>query len=188
MFGKKEAKLKEEIDVLKQELISLKTLVLNGSIRNKGVQTDIRQTPFRHDITILTTTKKTIKKELTTTQGNKDISAVEVVNLVNDFKESLQRKFKSLTDQEFFIFNVIYALEEQLGAVSYKDISTKIGISESAVRDHTRSIIKKGISLIKEKANNRINFFRISPELKSMISLDSLIQMRSPYKKQKVFV
>ncbi len=182
MFFKRDDKLKNEIASLKSEIANLKSIVLLNqtySTGNRGVQTDIRQTALRQQENILTTTDKEQSNKLGTT-----LNASEVVNLVNGFKESTQKKFKSLTDREFFVFCIIYGLEEQLGAVTYKDISVKTGLSESAIRDYTRAILKKGISVIKEKHNNKINFFRISPELKSMVSLDSLISFRSPYKKQ----
>jgi len=191
MFSKKSEKLQEEINSLKQELAYLKGLV-QGSMGNKGVQTDTLQTDNSYQTSeqtgVLGTTqnKQPINnKELgtTTNKDKKDIDAIELISLMNDFKESLKRKFKSLTDQEFFIFSVIYALEEQLGAASYKDIAEKAGLSESAVRDYIRNIIKKGVQLEKEKVNNKIVFLRISKELKSIVPLDSLISLRSPYNK-----
>jgi len=191
MFSKKSEKLQQEINSLKQDLAYLKGLI-QGSMGNKGVQTDTLQTDNSHQTSeqtgVLGTTqnKQPINnKELgtTTNKDKKDIDAIELISLMNDFKESLKRKFKSLTDQEFFIFSVIYALEEQLGAASYKDIAEKAGLSESAVRDYIRNIIKKGVQLEKEKVNNKIVFLRISKELKSIVPLDSLISLRSPYNK-----
>ena len=160
MFFKKEDKLRQEISELRQEIDSLKQIV-QSSIGNNGVQTDIRQTALRQSLDTtkislnkgenqLTTTENIRQKDLTTTK--EDVSAIEVVNLMHDFKESLIKKFKAITEQEFFVFNIIYSLEEQLGAVSYRNISEKAGISESAVRDHVRGLIKKGIPLNKEKS------------------------------------
>ena len=186
MFSKKSDKLQEEINSLKQEIAYLKGLI-QGSIGNKGVQTDTLQTHNKQEEGIKTDTlgttlnHLTIKEQELGTTNKKDIDAIELIHLMNDFKETLKRKFKSLTDQEFFIFSVIYALEEQQGAASYKDIAEKAGLSESAVRDYIRSIIKKGVQLEKEKANNKIVFLRISKELKSIVPLDSLISLRSPY-------
>ena len=185
MFLKKDDKLRQEISELRQEIDSLKEIV-KISIGNNGVQTDIRQTYLRQKIDTtnnslnnqLTTTETICKKDLTTTK--EDISAIEVVNLMNDFKEALIKKFKAITDQEFFIFNLIYSLEEKLGAVSYKNISEKAGISESAVRDHVRGLIRKGIPIYKEKSNNKVNFFMIPPELRAIVSLDSLMKLRMP--------
>ena len=191
MFSKKSEKLQEEINSLKQELAYLKGLI-QGSMGNKGVQTDTLQTDNKQKGDVKTTILGTTFNHLTTQDNNlgtttnkdkKDIDAIELISLMNDFKESLKRKFKSLTDQEFFIFSVIYALEEQLGAASYKDIAEKAGLSESAVRDYIRNIIKKGVQLEKEKVNNKIVFLRISKELKSIVPLDSLISLRSPYNK-----
>ena len=190
MFFKKEDKLRQEISELRQEIDSLKQIV-QSSIGNNGVQTDIRQTALRQSLDTtkislnkgenqLTTTENIRQKDLTTTK--EDVSAIEVVNLMHDFKESLIKKFKAITEQEFFVFNIIYSLEEQLGAVSYRNISEKAGISESAVRDHVRGLIKKGIPLNKEKSNNKINFFKIPSELRAIVSLDILMKMRMPQK------
>lgn len=178
MFFKRDDKLKNEVELLKKEISNLKTLISLNSIGNKGVQTDIRQTALRQQSDTLPTTNKEQSNKLGTT-----LNASEVVNLVNNFKQSTQKKFKSLTDREFFVFCIIYSLEEQLGAVTYKDIAEKTGLSESAIRDYTRGILKKGIALTIEKHNNKINFFKISPELKKMVSLEALISFRSPYQK-----
>lgn len=191
MFGKKEERLREEISDLKQELAYLKGILSNFtdcSIGNKGVQTDRLQTHSRHALStnqgknnkkdILGTTNN-IKEDVGTT-GN-TLNAGDIVNLVADFKQDIQRKFKNLTEQEFFIFSVVYSLEEQLGAVSYKDISNKVGLTESAIRDYIRSLIKKGVQIQKEKMNNKVIFLKISPELKSLVSLDNLMQLRNPY-------
>mgnify|MGYP001596940245 CR=1 FL=1 len=177
MFFKRDDKLEKEIASLKTEISNLKALISLNSIGNKGVQTDIRQTHLRQQIDTLTTTPSGLGTTM---------NASEIVNLVNGFKGSIQKKFKSLTDREFFVFCIIYGLEEQLGAVTYKDISVKTGLSESVIRDYTRGILKKGIDLTIEKHNNKINFFKVSPELKSMVSLESLIIFRNPYQKTEV--
>ncbi len=182
LFGK-DTKIRHELSELKQEIDSLKNFI-QYSIGNDGVQTDIRQTLSRQPTVtkdnLLGTTINNNQERLTTTK--EDISAIEVVNLVNDFKESLIKKFRSITNQEFFVFSIIYSLEEQLGAVSYKNIAEKAGISESAIRDHVRGLIKKGIPIIKEKLNNKVNFFKVSSELRSIVSLNSLVQLRNPQK------
>ncbi len=183
MLFLKDTKIRHELSELRQEIDSLKNLI-QSSIGNDGVQTDIRQTFLRQqadtkDISLGTTISNN-KEMLTTTK--EDLSAIEVVNLVNDFKESLIKKFKSITNQELFVFSIIYSLEEQLGAVSYKNIAEKAGISESATRDHVRGLIKKGIPLSKEKLNNKVNFFKVPSELRSIVSLNSLIQLRTPQK------
>ncbi len=70
MFFKKEAKFREEISALKKELDSLRAIVMKSSIGNKGVKTDIRQTPTRQT-------------------PSENLDAVELVKLVGDFKDSL---------------------------------------------------------------------------------------------------
>jgi len=188
MFFKKEDKLKQEFSELKKkvegqdkEIDFLKALILKSSIGNKGVQTDsqhILNSQSTENTADLGTTIAKTNKEI---KENKDLEAIEVVNLMNDFKDSLKRKFKSLTDQEFFVFCLIYSLEEQLGAVSYRDIALKAGLTESVIRDYVRHLFSKGIPILKERKNNKLILLKVSPELKSLISLDSLVAIHDPY-------
>jgi len=185
MFFKKEDKLKQEVSELKEsqkrqerDIDFLKQLILKSSIGNKGVQTDSQHILNSQTIENTADLGTTIAKY---TKETKDLEVVEVVNLMNDFKDSIKRKFKSLTDQEFFVFCLIYSLEEQLGAVSYRDIALKAGLTESVIRDYVRHLFSKGIPILKERKNNKLILLKVSPELKSLVSLDSLVAIHDPY-------
>lgn len=185
MFFKKEDKLKQEVSELKEsqkrqerDIDFLKQLILKSSIGNKGVQTDSQHILNSQTIENTADLGTTIAKY---TKETKDLEVVEVVNLMNDFKDSIKRKFKSLTDQEFFVFCLIYSLEEQLGAVSYRDIALKAGLTESVIRDYVRHLFSKGIPILKERKNNKLILLKVSPELKSLVSLDALVAIHDPY-------
>jgi len=128
----------------------------HSSTGNEGVPTDSQQTVNR----CTTELKRTFIPEL-------------VANL----KKDLQEKFKKLTKQEFFIFSLLYTLEEEKKEVTYKDIAERANLAESSVRDYISRLERKGIPIIKERLNNKIILLKISPELKSIASLEALSKL-----------
>jgi len=152
------------------EIGGLKWQNFETSIGNKGVPTD-RQTNQQ------TVKSAGFKEEKSINQ--KIFDASEILNSLDSLRKEIRLKFKTMTQQEMLVFSTIYQLEEQSQeGVEYDQIATKLRLSPSSIRDYTQRLISKGIPLIKEKVNNKKILLRISPELKKIASLQTIIQLR----------
>ena len=86
-----------------------------------------------------------------------------------ELKEELNDRFNSLKKQEFLVFLTIYQLEEDLKKpVTYKDLSSKMGLSESLIRGYVVNLIEKGIPVRKNKVNNVITILTIDPNFRDL--------------------
>ena len=143
----------------KYQFQGLKSQNTLNSIGNKGVSTD-RQTNQQTD----------------------RHSYLPNTSLILDQLDALKKEtiiqFKHLTNQEMLVFSLIYQLEDQGFLVDYPLLSSKLNLSESSIRDYIQRIIAKGISLEKEKINNKKVLLHISQNLKKLASLDTLIKLR----------
>jgi len=147
----------------------LNTQILGISIGNKGVSTD-RQTNRQTD------RQKNIFQN---SSEKRDIDeAEEIIGSLSNIKDNLQLKFKSLTDQEILVFSAIYQLDEEQGYSNYKILSSRLNLSESSIRDYVSRLIKKDIPLDKEKVNNKEIILKISPNLKKIASLTSILNLK----------
>jgi len=105
--------------------------------------------------------------------------ALNVLDSLDLLKREIKQKFKQLTDQEFLVFSTIYQLEEENLLINYKTLSSKLNLTESSIRDYVGKLLIKNSPVIKEKINNKTIKLSISPEFKKIISLPSLINIRS---------
>ena len=159
-----------------QEIGGLKTQNLTISTGNEGVPTDSQ--------TVRQTNQQTQKSPFLPSQGVSTIEsnileASEILNSLDIIKKEIRHKFKGLTSQEMLVFSKIYELEEKDPQNNtYIKISSLLGLSESSIRDYTLKLIKKGIPIKKEKINNRKVLLSISPELKRIATLSTIIQLR----------
>ena len=156
-----------------QEVEGLKPLNLPISIGNQGVSTD-RQTDNQTDHSThipLVNTSKTIDSNIR--------EATEILDSLDSLKKEIRLKFKHLTTQEMLVFSTIYQLEEQGNReITYKLLSKSLKLSESSIRDYVQRMINKGVSIQKEKVNNKKLLLTISPNLKKIASLPTIIQLR----------
>src|SRR3989338_485832 len=137
------------------------------STGNQGVPTD-RQTDQQTDRHINNTqenSKNTIE------------NALEMLDSLDALKKELRLKLKRLTSQEMLVFSAIYQIEEEKSEkVSYKSLSEKLGLTESSIRDYIGRLVKKGIPIDKTKLNNKNIVLSISPNLKKLASLSTILQ------------
>ena len=75
------------------------------------------------------------------------------------------------------MFSTVYQLEGFMD-VNYKTLSEKLGLSESSIRDYIGKLIKKGIPVDKIKLNNKNIKLSISEDLKKIVSLPTILQLR----------
>ncbi len=142
------------------------------SIGNEGVPTD-RQTNQQ-------TNQHTEKpqKILEKTDNNTINNAIEILESLDKIKKEIRFKFKRLTDQEMLVFSTLYQLEEENGFTDYRTISEKLKLTESSIRDYIGRLIKKGIPVDKNKVNNKNIQLNISKNLKKIVSLPTILQLR----------
>ena len=159
---------------------ALKDQNFNTSTGNEGVPTD-RQTDQQTDTS---TGNEGVKVRFNTNFtpkvdkiGNLQ-KVAELVNSLDDLKKELRSQIKRLTNQEMAVFSSIYQLEEEGFTVDYSLLSQKLNLSESSIRDYVQRSIKKGLPIIKTKLNNKKILLAISPELRKIASLTTLLQLR----------
>ena len=165
---------------MEQGLEPLKPLNLPFSIGNGGVPTDKptnRQTnqhtnkspileqysPTTTDLTILTDFER----------------ANKILNSLDNIKKEIRLKFKRLTSQEMLIFSTLYSLQEQnIEEITYKLIANNLNLSESSIRDYINKLTKKGIPILKIRRDNKKIILSISPDLRNIASLSTIIKLR----------
>lgn len=163
-------------------LISQKTSISTG---NEGVSTN-QQT--NHQILNQTQNIK-ISSLNSTLQESSNINNTGIESKINEaskifdsldkIKKEIKDKFKKLTSQEMVIFSTIYQLEEENPEkTSYKDISQRLSLSESSIRDYVQRLLIKGIPIKKQKINNKLVLLSISPDLKRIVTLSTIIKLR----------
>jgi len=158
---------------VRQEIEGLKSPNLSVSIGNEGVSTD-RQTDTSTDIS----THKFSKIEEPNLESNIQ-KASEILDSLDGLKKEIRLKFKRVTEQEMAVFSTIYQLEEQDPKnTTYKQLALRLNLSESSIRDYVQRMISKGIPVKKQKINNKKITLSISPELKKIATLSTIIQLR----------
>jgi hypothetical protein len=156
-----------------QEIGGLKTQKMNSSIGNEGVPTD-RQTDQQTGNPTYFLPQKPENKTMEV-----DIQkAPDILDSLDTLKKQIRHKFKHLTPQELLVFSTIYQLEEQNpDLVSYRDIALKLSLSESSIRDYVQRIINKGIPIKKHKINNKKLILSISPDLRRVATLSTILKL-----------
>ncbi len=151
----------------------LKPQNLTISTGNQGVPTD-RQTDRQTD-------QQTQKGSYNNTFSPKEDSinnAVQMIESLDNLKKEIRLKFKRLTEQELLVFSTIYQASEEKGYTDYKNLSEKLNLTESSIRDYIGRLIKKGIPVEKVKINNKTIHLFISQNLKKVASLSTILQLR----------
>jgi len=152
------------------EIEGLKYPNLDTSTRSRGVPTD-RQTNQQTDNSPSINEEKPLKQHIQ--------EAEDLLDSLDTLKKEIRLKFKQITQQEMAVFSAIYLLQEQFPeGVEYRQIATKLQLSESSIRDYTQKLVSKGIPVDKIKLNNKKILLKISSKLKSIASLETLIKLR----------
>ncbi len=102
-----------------------------------------------------------------------------MLDSLDNIKKEIRLKFKRLTTQEMVVFSKLYTLEERnIPKITYRTLSLELDLSESSIRDYTNKLIKKGIPIEKIKQNNKTILLKISKDLKNIVTLSKIIQLR----------
>lgn len=151
----------------------LKEENLTISTGNEGVPTN-KQTNQQ-------TNQHTDKSSYNTKKGEGKTSlvdAVKILDSLDNLRKDVRLKFKRLTDQEMVVFSALYQAEEEEGYADYRALAQKLKLTESSIRDYVGRLIKKGIPVEKIKVNNKNIQLIISPNLKKIASLSTILQLR----------
>jgi hypothetical protein len=152
----------------------LKTKKMDISTGNRGVPTD-RQTDRQTD----QHTEKGSYNQQNSISANSIDNAVQILESLDNLKKELRLKFKRLTEQELLVFSTLYQFSEGEGHTDYKNLSEKLSLTESSIRDYIGRLIKKGIPIEKVKINNKTIHLSVSQNLKKIASLSTILQLRS---------
>jgi hypothetical protein len=159
--------------------------ILGISTGNQGVptnrQTD-KQTDQQTDKSSHNTKNIPQNTSAQTFQGTQEGSidnALQILESLDNLKKELRLKFKRLTEQELLVFSTLYQFSEGEGHTDYKNLSEKLKLTESSIRDYIGRLIKKGIPVDKVKINNKTIQLSISPNLKKIASLSTILHLRS---------
>jgi hypothetical protein len=143
------------------------------STGNEGVPTN-RQTDKQTD-------QQTDKGSYNQTKGRNESSitdALKILDSLDNLKKEIRLKFKRLTDQEMVVFSALYQADEEEGYSDYRSLAQKLHLTESSIRDYVGRLVKKGIPVEKIKVNNKNIQLVISPNLKKIASLSTILQLR----------
>ena len=197
-------KIKEDIDLLRSEIFSLNQEIkrVNDKLNLKEIPTHNPQIPAEINASPTDTSPlKSLKPQnIPFSTGNEGVptdkqanqqanqqteigvnsmeNALKVLNSLDSIKKEIRLKFKDLTEQEFLVFSTLYQLEENEENCDYKTLSEKLDLSQSSVRDYISKLIKKGIPVDKAKIKNKNVKLSVSPNLKNIVSLSTILQLR----------
>jgi len=138
------------------------------STGNQGVPTD-KQTNQQTDI------QHQISSKI---EENSIDNAAKILDSLDSIKKEIRLKFKQLTDQEVLVFSTLYQIDDETGPTNYKTLSQKLNLTESSIRDYVGRLIKKGIPVDKKRINNKTILLSVSPNLKKIASLSTILQLR----------
>ena len=154
----------------------LKPLNMPISTGNQGVSTD-RQTDRQTDKNIENPFEIQQKELQSRTQDSIE-NAAKIIDSLDNLKKEIRLKFKRLTEQEILVFSTIYQLGEEEGYTDYKKVAMRLNLTESSIRDYVGRLIKKGIPVDKKRINNKNISLSISPTLKKIASLSTILKLR----------
>jgi len=162
---------------------ALKDQNMTISIRNEGVPTD-RQTDRQTDNTGNIGNSSFEVDSLNShslgllPDKNPIQDATKILDSLDSIKKELRLKFKRLTEQEFLVFSTLYQIEDNEGSADYRILSKTLGLTESSIRDYIGRLIKKGIPVDKKRINNKNISLSISPNLRKISSLPTILRLR----------
>jgi len=166
-------KVKEDIISLQNELNENKGLILNL----KQEITELKENKNKMEV------KSDLKQENQvlekSSNGNEGVYSFIHSLSKHSFThiKDIDSTFLRLRKQEFLIFLTIYQLEDDIGYVTYNELSKKVKLSDGCVRMYVSNILKKGLPIVKKKLNNRITILSLSKEFRELNMKSRLIDL-----------
>ena len=194
-------KVKEDINKIENEILELKNL-----INSQKEQIDLIFSKIEKISIITEKEDENNKHFFKSSNGNKGVCAhmqthmqtpVHIPVHIND-RENLQKanfdslttvdkSFLGLTKKEFLIYLTLYQLEDDIGKVTYDDISKYLKLTSGCIRTHIGHIIMKNIPISREKINNKLTLLSIPQEFRQLnlkTRLMNIYNNQDPYQKK----
>jgi len=164
-------RLEAEIKAIKEKLSTIR-LILNPLINKEKLNNspqEIMGSP-------------TTNSQQPTTTANNTSPTTTLTNLKNDVNSI----FLSLTDRELSVFMALYSLEtEERREIDYFELSQRLKLSESTIRDFVNALIRKGMPIDKIRIHNGKVSLSIKNEFKSLELYQKLLKLRPSKQSQK---
>jgi DNA repair exonuclease SbcCD ATPase subunit len=167
------------------EIRGSKSPILDISSGNEGVPTDRQTNQQTDNLRYFSVDKDKISSPITLPEPalrplkQQIQEASDILDSLDSIKKEIRLKFKQITQQEMLVFSTIYQLEEQFPeGIEYRQIASRLKLSESSIRDYVQKLISKGIPVDKIKLNNKKILLKISSKLRSIAPLEALIRLR----------
>ena len=177
-----EASIKNSFNKVKEEANSLKNELKTLELRVNRLISLLEKNPKNDVFFDISSGNKGVinNQQPSSTIINNDFRSFEVI------KNEINEQFKDLSDREFSIFLAIYTLEEEFGkAITLRDLSTKLKVSEITIRGYINTLISKNIPIIKERPFNKKLQLSINKGFRDLALISRLISIRNNNNKQK---
>jgi len=198
-------RVRQDIDLLRQEINDLREhiaeladfLIQKTSTQNQEIQTDSFGVPTHKSLfkplkpqilpistgnggvpTDKQTNRQTNRHTPISTAKPDFDQAAEILDSLDNIKKEIRLKFKRLTEKETLVFSTIYQLEEEHDHTDYREVAERLDLTESSIRDYVGRLIRKGVPVEKNKVNNKYIELRISPNLRKIATLSTILQLR----------
>jgi len=166
---------KEHMEKIEKDLFSQKKDILAIKTKLEEIIRENKDLKEKLNIFLSSTGNngvKQINKQINK-QTTKQLSTINV----EEIQEKIEYNFKKLTKQELKTFLSIYQLEEEKKEVSYVDVATSLGITESCTRIYVANLIKKGAPIKKIKINNKKVLLSIRKDFKNLNLKQKLVEI-----------
>lgn len=194
--------LKQEISYMKQEINNISSSIESilsayvprnvPNLRQRFIKQDLGTSEQQKQANTQETTDISSKSQVSI--GNRGVSALRqqigneqamqekeqetLQENVERLKRALKGIFKKLTKQEFYVFSLLYQLEDELKRpVTYTDLASRANLTPNSLRDYISKLIVKKVPIIKQKLNNRQVLLKIAPELRNIETLENLMKI-----------
>lgn len=85
-------------------------------------------------------------------------------------------EIRPLSTREQQVFLILYTLEETKGHVTYLDIARRISLTEDLVAQHTKSMIEKGVPILKKYINGKAHL-RLDSSFKRLQAKENILKI-----------
>ena len=173
-------KVKEEMNLLSDELKEAKELIINQNKLIKSLELKLHtikesKTEDRSSFSTFLPgstgndgVKQASKQSSNQAQSKQSPNQAFKQNML-DFKKDLDFVFTTLPKQQFLTFLTIYQLEDDLNRpVNYTELSEKLNLSEGCIRAYISFLLKKDIPITKIKVNNKTAVLSINPKFREL--------------------
>jgi len=174
------SKVKEDISFLKKDIEKIKKAILEEDKDRLSLKEEIKE------LKGLLSKKKVDKPDFfLNSSGNKGVFRQTFDRLSTDTgqtfdKRPLEEIFLTLTNREFMVFTALYHLEEELKSpITYRDLSNKLKMSQSSIRDHISELIRKNTPVKKVKINNKFVILTIEKSFRDLNILGKILTFRN---------